>query len=135
MAEAEVGGWISVSFRPGRVTQQDPVSKKQYLIFVSDKYKCMSNYKNIVSVPGSPHLSSGTRKAEVETSFPVPKREMTNKTGTIERNRNTHLKDTLKTKSKMRETLPCQQLLFGGGGRVSQYNPDYICHPSVSPKC
>lgn len=73
----------------------------------------MNNYKNIVSAPGSPHLSSGTRKAEAETSFPVPKREMTNKTGNFEGNRNAHLKDTLKTKINMIETLSCQQLLLG----------------------
>lgn len=72
----------------------------------------MNNYKNTVSAPGSPHLSPGTRKAEAETSFPVPKREMTKKTGNIEENRNAHLKDTLKTKSNMIETLSYQQLLF-----------------------
>lgn len=74
----------------------------------------MCNYKNIVSAPGSPHLSSSTRKAEVETSFSVPKRE--NKTGNIDANRNAHLKNTLKTKSNMMETLSCQQLLFLGAG-------------------
>lgn len=68
----------------------------------------MNNYKNIVSAPGSPHLSSGTRKAEAETSFPVPKREMSNKTGNFEGNKNAHLKDTLKTKINLIETLSCQ---------------------------
>lgn len=79
----------------------------------------MCNYKNIVSAPGSPHLASSTRKAEVETSFSVPKREMTNKTGNTDAKRSAHLKNTLKTKSNMMETLSCQQLLFWG---VGSYN-------------